>query len=112
VTVEEGTALRALVDRLTWRACKPDYALKVGRHEYVVRGKTIDDADWLTLTEAVKRHGVRERYLRTKQVGRYLKLADFRYWHIQVILNRASLEEGTHEPVEEKPLKPRPPKCS
>jgi hypothetical protein len=33
-------------------------------------------------------------------VSRYPKLDIFRYWHMQLILNRAVIEESTHEPVE------------
>jgi hypothetical protein len=53
VTLEEAAALRALVDRLTWRACKPDYAREVGDHSYVVKYRTIGVEDWNAITAAI-----------------------------------------------------------
>jgi hypothetical protein len=85
--------LGAIAARLNWRACTPEYAAKVGPHEYVVRGKTISDADWQTFADAIDQDGewrswsppgapeVVSRY-------RYVVLDDRRYWRFDTVLNR------------------------
>jgi hypothetical protein len=98
VTDEEAAELQQIVDRLVWRPCRPEYAERVGPHEYVVRNQTIGEPEWLVLVEAIRLHGQwrwwsppgapskRFRY-------RYLLLGEHRYWTIQLILNRARLED-------------------
>ena len=53
------------------------------------------------VTDAIKRHGVRERYITTGNVSRYLLVGKHRYWAFRIILNRALQAdvEGKHQPV-------------
>jgi hypothetical protein len=85
--------LLKLAARLRWRACKPEYAAKVGEHEYVVRGKTISEHDWQTFAAAIDREGVWRDWSAPGAAGvvrryRYLVLGEHRYWHFHTILNR------------------------
>lgn len=88
--IDLGAARRVVAD-LTWRACTPEYAAKVGPHEYVVRHKTCDEASWETLVAAIEDLGADECYLVTGNTFRYLVLDDHRYWTAPgwTVLNRA-----------------------
>jgi hypothetical protein len=93
-SAEEQAALQAIIDRVPWRACRPEYAAQVGQHEYVVRGKTISEEDWQVLGAAIRQYGIRQKYLVTGNTFTYLLLGEHRYWLIAgpaagTVLNRA-----------------------
>jgi hypothetical protein len=61
-------------------------------HEYTVRRKAQDDADYVALYEAIMAHGVLERWRGKK--ARYLYPGDgWRYWSMSA---RRSNKEGRH----------------
>lgn len=68
----EEARLEVLFDALVWKPSRPEYAAEVGPHEYVVRGRTITEEDWIVVIDAIKRYGVRERYIATGNLYRYL----------------------------------------
>ena len=108
---EEEVALLDLVNGLVWHACAPEYAAKVGPHEYVVRHKTCPEESWAALQEAIQRYGRRERYLVTGNIFTYLVLGEHRYWTAPGwnVINRARQADiaGKYGPAEKqsKPLR-------
>jgi hypothetical protein len=94
---EEQSALQQVVDGLVWHARTPEYAAKVGPHEYVARYKTCAEKSWAALQEAIRRYGRRERYLVTGNTFTYLMLGEHRYWTAPGwnVINRARQEDVT-----------------
>jgi hypothetical protein len=93
---------RILASR-AWRECRPKYAAEVGVHSYLIRGRTIDEADWQVVAAAIEHDGVVERYTRVDEIHRYLHVVldgvPFRLWAYDTVLNRAARSLDDHELV-------------
>jgi hypothetical protein len=86
--------VRAIVDALQWRAATSEQYRDIP-HEYTVRRPAVETA-YVALYEAIRRHGITERFERHGKVAyyRYLHLDGWKYWWmgalpVSRILNRA-----------------------
>jgi hypothetical protein len=99
-----GPGFDQVVERLTWRRCRPEYAAQVGDHEYVVRHKTCDEEAFAVLTGAIWGYGRRERYLVTGNTFTYFVRGAYRYWTAPGwdVINRAVEADlvGKYEPAD------------
>jgi hypothetical protein len=83
-------AILATIARLSFRAA---WTMPELPHEYTLRKKAQDDADYMALYEAIMRDGALEWW--KGRAGRYLYPGDgWRYWHIAVqTINRNRIAE-------------------
>lgn len=89
--------LLPVVARCDWTTAK-SYA-KTAPHEYVVRGKTVAIEDFTALATAIKDRGYKARWQAVESkrwiTGTYLRIDNYRYWWMGVIINRAPLLDET-----------------
>jgi hypothetical protein len=99
ISAERGAELREIVAALSWRAATSE-RYKDQPHQYTVR-RPETEAAFVTLHQAIKAHGVSERYEFGGKANyyRYLYLNGWRYWAMASlpfsrVLNRAKINPG------------------
>ena len=79
-----------LVERGNWTFAK---TMKSIPHEYVVKGKTINEQDYACMHAYILKYGTDEKF--GKRVFRYLYIGGFKYWYMRekldesICINRA-----------------------
>jgi hypothetical protein len=88
---EKMPDILAVIARLSFQLARTMPELP---HEYTVRRKAQDDADYVALFEAIMQRGVLERWGQNRKLARYLYPGDgWRYWSMSA---RRSDKEGRH----------------
>ena len=71
-------------------------------HWYVVRGKTISASEFDAFADHIKTHGYRAIWTSPggkRQENTYLEIGEWKYWRIDVVINRDLLSASTVEKI-------------
>ena len=84
--------LTAAIGAQRWKTAKT-YA-NTAPHEYIV--KKWNPTVWDALAAAIDRYGIDQefRLFKSRNTYRYLYIGDYRYWHYEIILNRARADQS------------------